>query len=91
MDMFYKERLRLSDSQRLERRVTHDQQTGFKLFVGGLNKSTSEEVLFQYFSQFGDVNHAELVVSSTNKSKGYSYVILELAEMMKNEIEIEKA
>lgn len=72
--MFYKERLHLRDSQRLERWATLDQQAGFKLFVGGLNKSTSEEVLFQYFSQFGDVSHVEIARSPNRKSKGYGYV-----------------
>ena len=71
--MFYKENLHGVGDDQLAR-GTPDQNKPFKLFVGGLNKSTSEEVLFQYFSQFGDVSHVEIARSPNRKSKGYGYV-----------------
>ena len=48
--------------------------SALRLFVGGLNKSTSEEVLFQYFSQFGDVSHVEIPRSRDAMSKGFGFV-----------------
>ena len=45
-----------------------------RLFVGGLNKSTSEEVLFQYFSQFGELRAIEIAKSSNAVSKGFGFV-----------------
>ena len=48
--------------------------SSLRLFVGGLNKSTSEEVLFQYFSQFGEVRSVEIPRSQDAVSKGFGFV-----------------
>ena len=69
--MFYKESTQEPNNSL---RVKFDEQQPFKFFIGGLNKSTSEEKFFQYFSQFGDVSHVEIARSPNRKSKGYGYV-----------------
>ena len=55
--------------------VGNTQHNVLNLFVGGLNKSTSEAELFHYFAEFGDVSHVEIARSPNGKSKGYGYVV----------------
>ena len=85
MDMFYKESLQRTLVQQQE----HTQPEGeLKLFVGGLNQNTTEQVLFQYFSQFGDVSHVEIARSPNHKSKGYGYVNFKTQKAKKNALEV---
>eukprot|EP01029_Cantina_marsupialis_P030702 TRINITY_DN840_c0_g6_i1.p1 TRINITY_DN840_c0_g6~~TRINITY_DN840_c0_g6_i1.p1 ORF type:complete len:694 (-),score=179.57 TRINITY_DN840_c0_g6_i1:332-2413(-) len=47
-----------------------------KLFVGGLNYSTTKETLHDYFSQFGKVVQAQIVYDhNTKTSRGFGFVI----------------
>ena len=51
-----------------------DHRNPCKLFVGGINKSTSEQVLYRYFANFGKVMYVDIARSPNGKSKGYGYV-----------------
>lgn len=46
-----------------------------KLFVGGLSWDTKSDTLHQYFSQFGPILEAVVLVDKqTGRSKGYGFV-----------------
>ena len=75
--MFYKESLAQHSANDVPKPDYAVGRMLHRVFVGGLCKSTSEEVLFQYFSQFGDVSHVEIARSPNRKSKGYGSVIFE--------------
>lgn len=52
-----------------------DGQTVNKVFVGGLSDAITDDVLREYFSQFGHVVSAEhRVVKSTGKKRGFGFV-----------------
>jgi len=46
-----------------------------KIFVGGLKDTTDETVLSDYFSQFGRVDHVDLIEDrQTKRLRGFAYV-----------------
>lgn len=46
-----------------------------KIFIGGLAPMTTQETLINYFSQFGELTEAKLVMDkNTGQSKGYAFV-----------------
>ena len=46
-----------------------------KIFVGGLKETTDESILSEYFSQFGHVDHVDLIEDRTTKRlRGFAYV-----------------
>ena len=46
-----------------------------KLFVGGLSWGTSDEILRQEFSQFGEVSEAKVITDrDTGRSRGFGFV-----------------
>merc|ERR1719506_334984 len=57
------------------RRRAMREEHGRKVFVGGLNPSTSTEDLSEYFSKFGVVSHACVITDSNSKaSRGFGFV-----------------
>jgi len=59
---------------------TEPTQEGFKLFVGNLNFSTTEQALIDYFSRFGKVVGTNLITPSgrgRRHNKGYGFIIFE--------------
>jgi len=46
-----------------------------KIFIGGLAPMTTQDTLFQYFSQFGELSECKLVMDkNTGQSKGYAFI-----------------
>jgi heterogeneous nuclear ribonucleoprotein A1/A3 len=46
-----------------------------KIFVGGLKDTTDESVLSDYFSQFGHVDHVDLIKDRmTKRLRGFAYI-----------------
>ena len=46
-----------------------------KIFVGGLNKSTTDETFLDYFSRFGNTTDNIIIVdSTTNISRGFGFI-----------------
>jgi len=46
-----------------------------KLFIGGLNRSTTDEQLYDYFSSFGAIqDHVVIKDPNTNSSRGFGFV-----------------
>ncbi|CAH9078939.1 unnamed protein product [Cuscuta epithymum] len=71
--------------RRLQNVLTHSAQPSYlfrsrrgiasKLFVGGISFYTTEKVLSEAFSQFGQVIEAKIVTNRTSeKSKGFGFV-----------------
>ena len=59
-----------------------------KLYVGSLPYKTTEEELFQIFSQFGAVASVKIVTDRvTGQSKGFGFVEMESADDAKKAIE----
>ena len=57
-----------------------------KLFVGGINFNTTEDILKDKFSEFGKVTQLRLIRDhTTGKSKGFAFITFE------NEVEANKA
>ena len=55
--------------------VTDNQLVTKKVFVGGLRDSTDETGLNAYFSQFGKVDHIDMIEDRTTKRmRGFAYV-----------------
>ncbi|ORM39528.1 putative RNA-binding protein [Babesia sp. Xinjiang] len=47
----------------------------FKIFAGGLNRSTTAETLRDHFGQYGTVVHSEIVADkTTGRSRGFGFV-----------------
>lgn len=60
----------------------------FKLFVGGLPFSTTDEELNEAFSQFGTVASAKVITDrETGRSRGFGFVEFESDEEGKASIE----
>ncbi|KAK9175510.1 hypothetical protein WN944_027517 [Citrus x changshan-huyou] len=56
-----------------------------KLFVKGVSFSTTEEMLADAFSQFGQVTEATIITDKgKNRSKGYGYVTFSTEEEAQN-------
>ena len=46
-----------------------------KIFVGGLKETTDQLVLREYFTQFGRVDHIDLIEDrATKRMRGFAYV-----------------
>lgn len=46
-----------------------------KLYVGGLPYSTTDTELKEFFSQFGEVSSAQIIIDKmTNRSRGFGFV-----------------
>ena len=46
-----------------------------KLFVGGLNRSTSDEVFKEYFSPWGEIEDSVIIKDdNTNESRGFGFI-----------------
>jgi len=46
-----------------------------KIFVGGLKETTDEAILSEYFSQFGRVDHVDLIEDrATKRLRGFAYI-----------------
>jgi len=46
-----------------------------KIFVGGLKETTDESILSEYFSQFGHIDHVDLIEDrATKRLRGFAYV-----------------
>lgn len=45
-----------------------------KLFVGGLSWNTTEEDLFQYFTQFGSISNVSIKYTNDGKSRGFGFI-----------------
>jgi RNA recognition motif-containing protein len=64
------------------------QQQGQKLYVGSLPYKTTEDELFQIFSQFGTVTSVKVVNDRvTGQSKGFGFVEMESADAAQKAIE----
>jgi hypothetical protein len=51
---------------------------GRKVFVGGLNPTTTTEDLHKYFSTFGEVDDSCVITDAvTNESRGFGFVVFE--------------
>jgi len=60
----------------------HDEQPG-KLFVGSLAASVTEQDLYKYFSQFGEVKSCFIKFDlGSNKSRGFGFVVFRDAEVI---------
>ncbi len=60
----------------------------FKLFVGGLPFSTTDDELKEGFSQFGNVSSAKVITDrETGRSRGFGFVEFESEEEGKAAIE----
>ncbi|KAK9360757.1 hypothetical protein V1504DRAFT_391721 [Lipomyces starkeyi] len=62
-------------------RVRHLNQEGEtskedgKMFIGGLNWDTTDETLFKYFSQFGEVTECQIMrEATTGRSRGFAFL-----------------
>lgn len=54
-----------------------------KLFLGGLNYETSEEIIKQYFEQWGNVVDCVVMKNpETKKSRGFGFITYETSEML---------
>jgi hypothetical protein len=66
----------LPDGRQRKPRLRED--TNRKVFVGGLNPSTTAEGLRSYFEQFGVVSEASVVIDKvTRTSRGFGFVMFE--------------
>lgn len=64
------------------------QQQGQKLYVGSLPYKTTEDELYQIFSQFGTVVSVNVVKDRvTDQSKGFGFVVMEKPEDAQKAIE----
>ncbi|OEH74220.1 heterogeneous nuclear ribonucleoprotein [Cyclospora cayetanensis] len=68
--------------------LTEEERTVRKIFVGGLNRSTTAESLREYFSTFGPVHHTEVLFDKlTGRSRGFGFVTFEEAETINNVVD----
>lgn len=52
-----------------------------KLFVGGINFNTTEDILKEHFSKFGEVTQLILIRDrETGKSKGFAFITFKNSE-----------
>ncbi|GIX63018.1 RNA recognition motif-containing protein [Babesia caballi] len=57
------------------RTFTESDFEAFKIFAGGLNRSTTAETLRDHFGKFGTVVHSEIVADkTTGRSRGFGFV-----------------
>lgn len=46
-----------------------------KIFVGGLKETTDQAILTEYFTQYGKVDHVDLIEDrATKRLRGFAYV-----------------
>ena len=55
-----------------------------KLFVGGLNRLTSDDELKRYFETYGDISDSVVIRDLDKKSRGFGYVTFENAEHVRD-------
>jgi RNA-binding protein Musashi len=72
---------------------SHHRSESKKIFVGGLSADVTDEIFHEYFSKFGGVKDAVVMVDrSTNRSRGFGFVTFETEDavdaVLKNENEI---
>lgn len=61
--------------------ITSETLSGFNLFVGGISVDVEASDLQEYFSQFGQVDHARTIINKRyNRSKGYGFVTMRCIE-----------
>ena len=55
------------------------------MFVGGLNRETTEETFYNYFSQFGTTEDKVIITDPhTHQSRGFGFVTFEKSESVEN-------
>lgn len=52
-----------------------------KLFVGGLNRNTTDETLKEYFGAYGEITDCVVICDAEKKSRGFGYVTFERADV----------
>lgn len=56
-----------------------------KMFVGGINRETTDEVFFDYFSQFGNMTDKVIIRDpQTKASKGFGFITYDQSEGVEN-------
>lgn len=58
------------------------QDTKLKLFVGGLDKSTTQETLAQYFAGYGEPKVNLVTNKDTGQSKGFAFLTFSTADLL---------
>jgi len=53
---------------------TQPPQGGAKFFIGGLNRSTTDEALYNHFEPFGEITDC-VVIKAANVSRGFGFVV----------------
>jgi len=51
-----------------------------KLFIGGLNKETTEESLKEFFSQFGEISECTVIKDPNKISRGFGFITFQTVE-----------
>ncbi|XP_077996972.1 heterogeneous nuclear ribonucleoprotein A1-like 2 [Glandiceps talaboti] len=58
-------------------------QAGLKLFIGGLNRDSTDDALRNHFQQYGNITDCVVVRDNTTKnSRGFGFVTFETVEMV---------
>lgn len=61
-----------------------------KIFVGGLAASVTQSVLRSYFSQFGPIQHATVMIDrETNRSRGFGFVSFDDEPSMRRALSVD--
>ena len=56
-----------------------------KMFVGGINRDTSEETFFDYFSQFGNMVDKVIILDpQTKASRGFGFITYDASDAVEN-------
>ncbi|XP_065646966.1 heterogeneous nuclear ribonucleoprotein A0 isoform X1 [Hydra vulgaris] len=64
---------------------TRESEAMRKMFVGGLNRDTTEETFYNYFSQFGPTEDKVIITDPhTHQSRGFGFVTFEKSESVEN-------
>jgi RNA recognition motif-containing protein len=61
-------------------------QTEYKIFVGGFCDKTTRDDLIIYFSQFGELQSALIIMDKYNNSRGFGFVTFKFLQAMNNAI-----
>ena len=63
---------------------------GSRVDIWNLAYDVNDKDLYYFFYQFGEVEHAEVIVDGSGSSKGYGFVTFHGQEVAKNVIEVSK-
>jgi heterogeneous nuclear ribonucleoprotein A1/A3 len=64
---------------------TREQEAMRKMFVGGLNRSTSDEAFFEYFGQFGTmVDQVVIKDMETKESRGFGFITYDRSDAVES-------